>query len=158
MGEMSGRLGTLSENRTSTLAEGSQLRRQGADLDALRPGEVIDGVGVVSIGSEDVAAVGVLAAVTGAFFWYVDGVLAMSLAEVVSKVVNRRAALQALQPAQVRALLASFDLGRPAGAAGFRGSGAAGPDAVAVRGGRWSATRRHRHGVRRVRTSASNSA
>jgi integrase len=53
-------------------------------------------------------------------FWYVDGVLGMSLVEVVPKVVNRRAALQqALQPAQVRALLASCDLRRPAGRRDF---------------------------------------
>jgi integrase len=53
-------------------------------------------------------------------FWYVDGVLGMSLAEVVPKVVNRRAALQqALPPAQVRALLASCDLRRPAGRRDF---------------------------------------
>jgi site-specific recombinase XerD len=53
-------------------------------------------------------------------FWYVDGVLAVPLAEAVPKVTNRRAALpQALQPAQVHALLASCDLGSPTGLRDF---------------------------------------
>lgn len=97
------------------------VRVTGADLVALTPGEVTSFMVSQSHRLAPKTVQRLASALRSLLrFWYVDGVLAAPLAEVVPKVANRRAALpQALQPAQVCALLASCDLGTPSGRRDF---------------------------------------
>jgi integrase/recombinase XerD len=97
------------------------VRATGADMDALTPGEVASFMVSESHRLAPKTVQRLASALRSLLrFWYVDGVLAVPLAEVVPKVANRRAALpQGLQPAQVRALLASCDLGSPSGRRDF---------------------------------------
>ncbi|MCU1684507.1 MAG: integrase [Amycolatopsis sp.] len=96
-------------------------RRNGVGLDELTPGEVTS----FMVSESHRLAPKTLQRLASALrsllrFWYVDGVLAVSLADVVPKVANRRPALpQALQPAHVHALLDSCDLGSPSGLRDF---------------------------------------
>jgi len=93
----------------------------GADLVALTPGEVTSFMVSESRRLAPKTVQRLASALRSLLnFWYMDGVLAAQLAEVVPKAVNRRAALpRALQPAQVRALLASCDLGSRSGRRDF---------------------------------------
>src|SRR5437763_5171204 len=97
------------------------VRANGANLDELTPGEVTSFMVSESRRLAPKTVQRLASALRSLLrFWYVDGVLAVPLADVVPKVANRRAALpQALQPAQVRALLASCDLGSPSGRRDF---------------------------------------
>jgi site-specific recombinase XerD len=97
------------------------VRVTGADLAALTPGEVTSFMVSESHRLAPKTVQRLASALRSLLtFWYVDGVLAASVTEVVPKVANRRAALpRALQPAQVRALLASCDLGTRSGRRDF---------------------------------------
>jgi site-specific recombinase XerD len=97
------------------------VRATGADMDALTPGEVTSFLVSESHRLAPKTVQRLASALRSLLrFWYVDGVLAVPLADVVPKVANRRTALpQALPPAQVRALLASCDLGSRSGRRDF---------------------------------------